>query len=198
MRPVLNRVMNMLIHPETEWQAIKDEPVTYGSLLLNYVAPLAAIPPLAVIASGGFILNSSLPNSALVFPLVHLLMTNLLWYFMYVLNVVVVGAVITVIVMAPGDRWTGLQGFKVAAYSFTPLFIAGFIATLPKMDWVIYAAILYSIYLLYLGIASIAGTSKKQSVGYAAVSFLASVVLVGLMNAGEYFLESFVVNKFVL
>jgi hypothetical protein len=193
MKALLNRMINILIRPRDEWLLIKDEPATYAKLLLTYVIPLAAIPPLAVIA-GSFVFSENLPNNALA----HLLITNLLWYCMYVLNVVVVGAVITAIVTASDARWTGLQGFKVAAYSFTPLFIAGFVAVLPKMGWMIYAAVLYSIYLIYLGIMAITGTSKKRSAGYAVVSFLAAAVLVGVMNLGEYFLESFVVNKFVL
>jgi hypothetical protein len=117
---------------------------------------------------------------------------------MYILNVVVVGAVITAIVTPRNSRWIGLQGLTVAAYSFTPLFIGGAVAVVPKMGWTIYAAILYCIYLTYLGIASIAGTSKKRSAGYAVASLLAASVLVGFMNFVEYFVESFVVNKFAL
>jgi hypothetical protein len=186
MKALLNRMINILIRPRDEWLLIKDEPTTYAKLLLKYVAPLAAIPPLAVIA-GSFVFGKNLPNTTLA----HLLITNLLWYCMYVLNVVVVGAVITAIVTAPDARWTGAQGFKVAAYSFTPLFIAGIIAVIPKMGWVIYAAMLYSIALLHLGIAGIAGTPKKQAAWYAVASFFAAAVLVGIMNFGEYFLESF-------
>ena len=189
MRPTLNRMLNILIHPKDEWQIVRNEPTTYENVLLLYVAPFAAIPPLAVIA-GSFAFSKNLPNN----DLVHLLITNLLWYCMYVLNVVVVGAVITSIVTAPDAQWTGLQGFKIASYSFTPLFITGCIAVIPKMDWTIYAAILYSSYLLYLGIVGIAGTSKKESAWYAVASFLAAAVLVGVMNLGEYFLESFVVK----
>jgi hypothetical protein len=181
MRPILNRMVNILIHPQGEWQVIRDEPTTYGNLLLRYVAPFAAIPPLAVII-GGFLSNNSLA---------HLLITNLLWYCMYVLNVVVVGAVITAIV-TPGDsHWSGPQGLVVAAYSFMPLYIGGAVAVVPRMGWTIYVAILFSIYLIYLGIMAIAGTSKKRSAGYAVASFLAAAVPVGIMNFGEYFLESF-------
>jgi hypothetical protein len=186
MRPILNRMMNILIHPNNEWQTIRNESAAYGNLLLRYVAPLAAIPPLAVIA-GSFLFGRNLPNNTLA----HLLITNLLWYCMYVLNVMVVGAIVAAIVTAPDVRWTGLQGFKVATYSFTPLFITGGIAVIPKMGWTIYAAILYGIYLLYLGIAGIAGTAKKQAAWYAVASFFSAAVLVGVMNLGEYFLESF-------
>lgn len=188
MRTILNRAVQILFHPQDEWQVIKDEPAAYSKLLLEYVAPLAAIPPLAVIA-GSFFFGKNLPNNTLA----HLLITNLLWYCMYVLNVMVVGAVVAAIVTAVDAPWTGLQGFTVAAYSFTPLFIAGGIAVIPKMGWTIYAAILYSIFLIYLGIRASAGTSKKRSAGYAATSFLAAAVVVGMMNLGEYFLESFMI-----
>jgi hypothetical protein len=194
MNAILNRMVNILFRPREEWQVIKDEPVTYSKLLLQYVAPLAAIPPLAVIISA-FLLNGHLSKNNV---LVHLLITNLLWYCMYVLNVVVVGVVITAIVTSRDALWTGVQGFKIAAYSFTPLFAAGCIAVFPRLGWIVDVAILYSIYLLYLGIVGSAGTSKNRSVWYTAASFLAAAVLVGVMNVGEYFLESLVVNKFVL
>jgi hypothetical protein len=186
MKALLNRMINILICPRDEWLLIKDEPASYAKLLLKYVAPLAAVPPLAVIA-GSFLFGKNLPNNTFA----HLLITNLLWYCMYVLDVMVVGVVVAAIVTATDAPWTGLQGFTVAAYSFTPLYIGGAVAFVPRMGWTIYAAILFSIYLIYLGIMAIAGTSKKRSAGYAVASFLAAAVPVGIMNFSEYFLESF-------
>jgi hypothetical protein len=196
MKSLLLRAKNILIRPRKEWLVIKEEPATYSSIISRYVGVLAALPPVAAIA-GRIILDRNIPDAALASSISSLVLTNSLWYCMYVLNVMMVGAIISTIVTAPGSRWNSLQGLKIAAYSFTPLFIAGFIAAFPKMGWIVDVAIIYSVYLLYLGILSLAGIEKKQAIWYAIASFMSAAIIVGVMNLFEYFFESLVVNKLV-
>ncbi len=196
MKALLLRVKNILVRPRHEWRVINDESMTYTDVIFRYVSILAVIPPAAAVA-GRIIFASHIPNSTPTSSVTYLVLTNMLWYCMYILNVVIVGAIISAIVTAPGSRWNALRGLKVAAYSFTPLFIAGFIAAFPRTGWIINAAIIYSIYLLYLGIRELAAAGKKQAIGYAVASFLSAVVIVGVMNLFEYFFESLVVNKLV-
>jgi hypothetical protein len=54
--------------------------------------------------------------------------TNLIWYCVYVLNVVKAGFVIIAIITSRGSRWSSLQRFTIAAYSFIPFFVAGQVA----------------------------------------------------------------------
>lgn len=197
MKALANRVGNMLFRPMTEWQAIKDESATYKDILFRYVAILAVIPPAAAIA-GRYLLDRKISNSVIQSSFGYIAFTNLLWYCMYVLNVVIAGAIITAIVTTPESRWSGLQGFKIAAYSFTPFFIAGLIAVFPKMGWIVYAAILYSFYLLYQGIISLSTVGRKHAIGYAIASFLSAAVIVGVMNLFEYVLESRVTSIMLL
>ena len=197
MKALLLRAKNILIHPRYEWRVINDEPTTYTGVILRYVSILAVIPPAAAVA-GKIIFDIPIPNSTLTSSVTYLVLTNMLWYCMYTLNVVIAGAVISAIVITTsGSRWNALRGLKVAAYSFTPLFIAGFVAVLPRMSWIVNAAIIYSIYLLYLGIRGLAAAGRKQAIGYTVASFLSAAVIVGVMNLFEYFFESLVVNKLV-
>jgi hypothetical protein len=193
MKALTRRVGNILLQPRIEWQAINDEPATYGDILFRYVVILAVIPPAAAI-TGRFIFGWKISNGALQSSFGYLAFTNLLWYGMYVLNVVLAGAIIASIVTAPRSPWNGLRGFKLAAYSFTPLFIAGFIAVFPRMGWIVNVAIIYSVYLLYHGIIRLTGAGRKKAIGYAAASFLAVAVIVGVMNLFEYVFESFVTS----
>lgn len=197
MKALANRVGNILLHPMTEWQAIKDESATYKDILFRYVAILAVIPPAAAIA-GRYLLDRKISNSVIHSSFEYIAFTNLLWYCMYVLNVVIAGAVITAIITTPDSRWSGLQGFKIAAYSFTPFFIAGLIAVFPKMGWIVYGAILYSIILLYLGVVSLSRVGRTQAAGYVIASFLSAAVIVGVMNLFEYVLETFVTSRMFL
>ncbi len=197
MKALARRVNNILLHPGSEWQAIKGEPTTYADLLFSYVAILAAIPPAAAIA-GRFIIDRKISNSVILSSFGYLAFTNLLWYCMSVLNVVIAGVIVTTIVTTPESRWNGLQGFKIAAYSFTPFYIAGVVAVFPHMSWIVYGAILYSVYLLYLGIISCSNAGRTQAIGYAVASFLCAAVIVGVVNLFEYMFETSVTSRMFL
>ncbi|HUI46836.1 MAG TPA: Yip1 family protein [Nitrospirota bacterium] len=193
-RALLIRVKNILIRPRDEWRVIRDEPKTYSGIILRYVAILAAIPPAAAVIDG-IVFNGPVPRSTLLSSLSRLLLQNVMWYCISVINVVITGAIIAAVVTTSESRWGGLPGLKVAAYSFTPLFIAGVLAVIPAMNWIVYAAILYSIYLVYLGIIGLASTGRKQAIGYAIASFLSASVFLGIMNIVEYFFETTLLNK---
>jgi hypothetical protein len=44
------RVINILLHPQNEWQLIKDEQTTHVKVIARYGALIAAIPPVSAIA----------------------------------------------------------------------------------------------------------------------------------------------------
>jgi hypothetical protein len=191
MKTLLIRVKNILLRPGPAWQAIKGEPATYRSILFSYVAPLAAIPPAAAIA-GRLLFDRSIADNALASTFAYLLMTNLIWYGMYVVNVVITGMIIAAVLTGAGSRWNGLRGLTLAAYSFTPLSLAGLIAVIPSLGWTIYPAILYALYLLYRGIMHLNVFSGTKAAWVALSSFSAAAVIVGVMNFFEYMFESYV------
>ncbi len=196
MKALLSRVQNILLRPGAEWQIIKEEPTTYEAVLF-YIAVLAVVPPAAAVA-GRVFFDGSATHSAPVFPLRYVMFTNLLWYVMYIANVAVTGAVIAAIIATADSRWDGLKGLKIAAYSFTPLVAAGFLSVIPYLSWTVPVAILYGVYILYLGIKTLSGLSGMRAIGCAAGSFLSAAVIVGVMNLFEYVLESFLTSRMFL
>ncbi len=114
---------------------------------------------------------------------------------MYVVNVVITGAIIAAILVTVESRWSGLTGLKLAAYSFTPLFAAGILAVIPHLAWSVPLAIGYGVYLLYLGIRALTPATRTGAIGYTVASFLAAAVIVGVMNLFEYYFESLVVKQ---
>ncbi len=196
MKAVLRRVQNILLRPGAEWQVIKEEPTTYGAILF-YIAVLAVVPPAAALA-GRFLFDGNAGQSAVVSPFRHVVLTNLLWYGMYIVNVVITGAVVSAFIATAESRWSGLKGLKIAAYSFTPLVAAGLLSVIPYLAWTVPVAILYGIYILYLGIRTLAGLSRMTAIGCAAGSFLSAAVIVGVMNLFEYMLESFLTSRVFL
>lgn len=192
-KPFLKRVMNMLFHPSSEWEIIKEEQTSYRRLISSYLGIIAAIPPISAIAER-VIFGRGIAGSS---PLGYVLATNMIWYFVIIVNVLVTAAVITVVACRNETGWIGLRGFKLAVYSFTPSFLVGILMMIPRLNWFIYAAILYSLYLLYLGIRSMLGVEQGKAVWYTAVSFVAAALIVGAMNMFEYMFESFIASKMV-
>ena len=194
MKALLGRIRNILLRPRAEWRVIKDEPATYGSVIAGYVAPLAAVPPAAAVL-GRFVFDRNIPASALSMPLDYLLFTNLLWFGMNIVSVMITGAVVTAITAAAESRWRGIRGLQVAAYSFTPLFIAGFLAAIPFMAWSLVPAVVYGVYILYRGTRALLAIQGVKAAWFAGVTFLAAAVIVGVMNMFEYMLESLIAKR---
>jgi hypothetical protein len=194
MRAVLLRIRNILVKPRAEWQVIKAEETTYGNLVTGYCALISAIPPIAAVVER-FIFNRGIVSNAVHSPFGYVIAANLLWYLVIMMNVVITGAVITAIVSRKEPGWVGLPGLQLASYSYTPLFLVGIFIIIPRLAWLIYPAILYSLYLLFLGIRTMTGLSKGRAAVYAVVSFIISGVIVGVLNGMEYVFESFLANK---
>ena len=49
---LVERVKAILLQPKSEWQAIASEPGDFGTLFSNYVAYVAAIPPVCTFIGG--------------------------------------------------------------------------------------------------------------------------------------------------
>ncbi len=194
MKTALNRMKNILLKPRQEWLAIKDETPTHTEFF-KHAAILAAIPTVAAMAGRILFFNQHIRDNGLTFSISSLLLTNLIWFGMYILDIVITGMIITTVLSTVDNSWSGLRGFTIAAYSFTPLSLAGCIAVMPYLGWALYPAILYGIYLNYLGITLLAEIPKKKSIWFALSSFSAAAVIVGMMNLFEYVVESFLVGK---
>jgi uncharacterized membrane protein len=197
MKVLLTRVKNILLHPRTEWQVIKDEPTTFKQLIVGYVAVLAAVPP-AVSVIETMVFGFGGKSNFQFASMGSLFMGYALWYVMIVVDVIILGVIINAFVMPSGSRHNGRQGLDLAAYSATPLFLVGIVISIPRLGWLEYVAILYSLYLLYLGISSLMDIKQSKAAWYAVASFTAAGVIVGVLNMFEYLFESYLARTFIL
>jgi hypothetical protein len=197
MKAFLIRAKNILISPKNEWHAIKDEPATYKQVIAGYVAVLAAV-PLAISAIEIIAFGSGVKHGDRFASIGSLFMRYALWYVMIVVDIVILGAIITAFVTPGGSQQDGRAGLKVAAYSATPLFMVGIVVSIPGMGWLAYGAVLYCVYLLYLGIRSLLDMEHRKAAWYAVASFMAAGVIIGVLNLFEYLFESYLARTFIL
>jgi Yip1 domain len=173
---LVDRVKRILLSPRTEWEVIDAEQTTPAALYTGYIAPLAAIGPIAQLI-GFSVFGIPLPlrgtyrvpfGSALTGAIIS-----------YVLSLVVI-YLLALIIDALAPTFSGqrnqIQALKVAAYSSTAAWVAGIFALIP---WLGFLGIvgLYSLYLLYLGLPVLMKAPREKAVPYTAVVILAAIVL---------------------
>lgn len=182
---IISRVKGILLTPESEWPLIEREPGTPGYLFPNYVAYLAAIPPVA-----GFIGSSIIGMAAPGFGTIRVpLFAGLLGAVIgYVLNFVAVYAV-AIIIDQLAPRFDGLHdfgnAFKVTVYAFTPYWLGGIFQLVPGLRFIGGVAALYGIYLMWTALPRLMKVPSDRAAAYvatAAACAFAVLLVVGLIG----------------
>jgi hypothetical protein len=162
------RVKAILVDPMAAWAQIEKDAGDPALLLRRYVAALALIPPLAgfvgatligVVTPSGAIARASFFNGA----------TGAIFgYVMSCATVLVLGLIINLLAPLFGGRRDFNNAFKLAVYSFTPVWIAGIFLVLPGLHFLVLVGC-YGAYLLWLGLPQLTKTPEDQSANFTAV-----------------------------
>ena len=165
---LVDRVKNILVTPKTEWDVIEREPATPQSLLTSYVLPLAVVSAIGPLVTG-FLFAGSV-------GLTFFLITAIIAFIS-----VIVGYYISIYIidlLAPSfDSEKDLnQSAKLVAYSATPSYVAGLLSFIPVIGSLLkFAAWVYSIYIMYLGLGPLKKTPEDKKVIFLLVAFLVMI-----------------------
>lgn len=165
---IVQRAINILARPQTEWPRIAAEPDTVEGLFARYALPLALLP---VIGSAVQIL---------VFDPQTDFTGATLWTFVLVGAALgLVMGLLTLFVMtliadslAPnfGGARNPVGAAKLLVYSSTATWVASFLSVIPFVGWLIFLiGFAYAAYLLYLGTTSVMKVPPTSAGGYTAV-----------------------------
>ena len=169
---LVDRAKNIILSPKTEWDVIAAETTPPGALITGYVLPLAAISAVAsfigtsLIGFGMFRMSIGWGLGMLVYQLI-----------MAVVSVFVVSLIIDALAPTFGGTKNRNQALKVAAYSYTPAWVAGILMILPMLGILVFLAALYGIYLLYLGLPRLMRNPPEKSAGYTALVVVCAIVI---------------------
>ncbi|MGD9816970.1 MAG: Yip1 family protein [Hyphomonadaceae bacterium] len=182
---ILSRAYGLLREPQKEWRQIKAEDTTVPNILIGYVAPLAAIPPVCDLI-GSTIFNRLLqgdPGDALIRAVITWIMSIAFVYFLGVLVNVVAD-------QFDGDR-DDLSAQKIAAYSLTPAFLSGVFGLWPPLWWLSLFLLAAMVYIMYRGLPILMKAPDDRALAYASAVTIASAVsaillftLVGCVGGG--------------
>ncbi|MGE0830112.1 MAG: Yip1 family protein [Hyphomonadaceae bacterium] len=174
---ILSRAYGLFRDPTAEWEQIRKEETNAASLMLGYVAPLAAIPPLAG-AFGQFAFARGItggPSDIIVGAATSFLVFLAIVYFLgFLTNAIAENF--------EGDK-DELAALKAIAYSSTPAFLSGAFALWPSIWWVGLIGTAYSAFLLYRGLPPLMKTPADRTVAYAATIIAAGLVAAVVLGA---------------
>ena len=175
-KPLVARVRDILMHPNTEWGVIDAEPSTVQSIMMGYVLILAAIGPLAMLIGQqlfGYSILGVTYRPGLGYSIAMALMT----YIGSVASTYVLAMVIDALAPNFGGTKNMTQAFKVAAYAGTPGWVAGALLIIPMLGVISWLGAIYGIYLIYLGLPRLMRVSADKAVGYTVVAVVVEFVL---------------------
>lgn len=173
---LVERVKKILLTPTAEWQVIKSETHTVANLYTRYVMILAAIPAVASFIGFSVIGYSGLGMTYRV-PIAAGVANMVLSYVMGLGAVYVMALVIDGLATNFGGQKDFLQALKVSAFFPTAYWITGVFYVIPALAILAILGALYSLWLLYTGLAPLMSVHEEKAAGYTAVVVLVAIVL---------------------
>lgn len=176
---MIHHVVGLFTHPDQEWKEIKGEDETIGHMYLTHVLLLAAIPAVSAYIGTTQVGWAIGTTEAVKLTTASALSMTVLSYLAMLVGVAVMGAFIHWMARTYDSSPSISDCIVFAAYTATPLFIAGVAALYPSL-WlgmlVGTAAICYTVYLLYQGIPIFMDIPAEEG-----FMFSSSILAVGLV-----------------
>src|SRR5271165_245373 len=176
---IVQRARAMVLSPAAEWQAIEPESGDAAYLFANYVAILAAIPPVAEL------LRRSLfgwRGPRLGFHHGHHgFFGGLIGAFLHWLAAFVIVYALAVIIdgLAPtfSAQKNQQNAMKLAAYAMTPAWLAGVFGLIPGLGFLRLIGLIYGIYVFWLGLPILMKSPPDKTASYAVATVVCAIVL---------------------
>lgn len=178
---LLNRIKNILIRPYEEWLVIDRESGDPVFLFTRYVAILALIPAVAGVI-GGSMIGVTVPAGTFRVPLVIGLLNGAISYLFTFVIVYSVALVIDGLAPTFGTERHLPSAMKLAAYSFTPAWLAGIFLLLPGLRFLTVVG-LYSVYLLWVGLGPLMRAPKEKALPYTLTVIVAAILIIVALAA---------------
>jgi hypothetical protein len=171
------RVRGILLKPNEEWAKIKAQELTMGQLFLNYALILAAVPAVAQFLGRLLMGGARVPFTGRSI-LGRSFFYSIFYYLALLALAYLLGFIINALAPSFSSKQNQLQAMKLAVFSMTPMWLAGILYILPFLGILVYLAMFYSFFLLYLGFdAALMDTPKDKIVGYFVITAVAAVII---------------------
>ncbi|HEY2243868.1 MAG: Yip1 family protein [Xanthobacteraceae bacterium] len=161
------RAKAVLVDPAAAWRGIERDIGDPAYLLSRYVAVLALIPALSSFV-GATLIGVVTPSGVVRADLIDGLFGAVFSYATSCAIVLLLGLIIDLLAPLFGGRRDFEDAFKLAVYSFTPLWLAGIFLLLPGLRFLLLTGA-YGVYLFWLGAPRLTKVPEQQAANFTAV-----------------------------
>jgi len=184
----MNAVMRakaMLIDPVAEWGLIERESGDPAYLLSRYVARLALIPAVFGFI-GASVVGAIVPGVGSVrAPIFDGLFGAIFGYVATFATVLVLGLIIDLLAPLFGGQKDFDSAFKLAVYSYTPVWLTGIFLLLPGLRFLVLTGF-YGTYVLSMGLPRLMKSPEQKSRGYVIVIVVCACALTLIAAAAQH------------
>ena len=173
-----SRAKAILVDPTAEWTAIEQEAGDPAYVLSHYVVLLALVPAIfsfigvcvigVVVPGGSGIVRASLFDG---------LFGAIFGYMMACVTVLALGLLINLAAPLFGGRRSFDSAFKLAVYSFTPVWLAGIFLLLPGLRFLTLSGC-YGAYILWLGLPRLMKVPEEKSQNFAVAIVVCTFIFI--------------------
>jgi hypothetical protein len=164
------RAKAILADPAAVWRGSEKDIGDPAYLLSRYVAVLALIPALSSFI-GATLIGVVTPSGVLRADLIDGLFGAIFSYAASCAIVLLLGLIIDLLAPLFGGRRGFEDAFKLAVYSFTPLWLAGIFLLLPGLRFLLLTGA-YGIYLFWLGVPRLTKVPERQAANFTMVGVI--------------------------
>ena len=182
---LLQRVLDILMHPRDTWLQIDAEDGNPARIYLGYLVFLAAIPAVAGFIGYSLIGVGAFGISVRV-PVVQGLVSMVVGYVLSLAMVYVLALIANMLAPRFQAQQDMGSAFKLVAYASTAGMLGGVFSILPSLAMLGLLAALYSVYLIYSGIPVLMKAPQEKAVGYTAALVVCGIlagIVVGLATS---------------
>jgi hypothetical protein len=174
---IVERAKNIILKPNTEWDAVVVEQTSVMKLYTGYIAILAAIPAVAT-----FIQQSVIGIPVPIYGSIRMsvsygLKNAIVAYVLTLVGTYVSALVISALASSFGGVKNDIAALKLVAYAWTPGWVAGIFNIIPSLSIIGLIASFYGLYLLFVGLPKLMKSPQEKSVAYVIVSGIVMIVV---------------------
>jgi hypothetical protein len=190
---LLSHAFGLFSHPDKEWATIRKEHETPTRLYVTYVVILAAIAPICAYISTAHFGWAVGADRLIKLTEISAIQLSVLTYLAMLVGVFALGYAINWMARTYGamEEHVPSNGIALAAYSCTPLFLAGFALLYPQ-PWfnaiVFLAAACYGAWLMFDGLPIVMGIEKDRAVMYGGALLTVALVILVSTRVGSVLL----------
>ena len=190
---LLSHAFGLFTHPDQEWVSIRKEHENPTRLYIAYIAILAAIAPICAYISTAHFGWSVGSERLIKLTEISAVQLSVLTYVAMLVGAFALGYAINWMARTYGakEEHVPSNGIALAAYSCTPLFLAGF-ALLYPVPWfnaaVFLAAACYGAWLMYDSLPIVMGIEKERAVMYGGALLTVALVILVSTRVGSVIL----------